>query len=97
MVCILQCCKLQKSFQPFFYYQKSNSSSKSNCYSLFPGLLGRVDVSFGLYTGIEVVPGQIHMLSFHLFCVCAGAVVRLEVMWSDWGCSLAESANFYFR
>ena len=49
------------------------------------------NVSFGLYTGIEVVPGQIHTLSFHLFCV------HVLVMWSDWGWSLVEGANFYFR
>ena len=36
-------------------------------------------MSFGLYTGIEVVPGQIHMLSFPFVCACAGDVVRVGV------------------
>ena len=48
------------------------------------------NVSFGLYTGIEVVPGQIHTLSFPFVCACAGDVVRV-------GVESCRGANFYFR
>ena len=37
-----------------------------------------------------MVPGQMHMESFHLFCACVNDVVRLKV--EPW----RGGANFYF-